>query len=407
MERNIILLTNKEFDEFVLNKSNIEDSKILKFEKINEKYYIVKYIKNMLCDDLIESYGLFRSVVFDISGNRIVCFSPPKSIKSEKFIEKYSNISDSSINIEPFIEGTMINLFWTGDKWEISTRNGIGGNYSYFKGENNKKTFKEMFDDCISSSVIEKHFNKSYCYSFVLQHPQNRIVILNKKPQLHLVDIYECSKTNEINSVKVVYEEKERIMELKLPNIYCIKKIENKYNSYSDLIDDYASMNTSYQIMGVIVKNTVSGERCKFRNPAYEEMKQLRGNEPKMQYKYLSLRKEGKVEKFLAAFPEYKKEFSKYRDQVHLYTNTLYENYISCYIMKNKPLLEYPEQYRKNMFNIHQYYLKTLRDEKMYVNISVVIDYVNKLHPAQLMFFLNYNFRKNIVEDKKKMLDNK
>ena len=124
----------------------------------------------------------------------------------------------------------------------------------------------------------------------------------------------------------------------------------------------------------------------------------MRGNQPKLQYQYLCLRKEGKVGDFLKYYPENKKEFSNFRDQLHLFTNTLFMNYVSCYIKKEKPLIEFSEQYRTHMFNIHKLYLNDLKEKKMYVTNSVVIKYVNDIHPSLMMFCLNFQMRKRNVD---------
>jgi hypothetical protein len=157
-------------------------------------------------------------------------------------------------------------------------------------------------------------------------------------------------------------------------------------------------MTTSYDIVGVVIHNKSTGERTKIRNPVYERVRNLRGNQPKLQYQYLSLRKEGKVGDFLKFYPENKRDFSAFRDQVHLFTQTLFSNYVSCYIKKEKPLIEFSDQYRTHMFNIHQHYLNDLREKKFFVTNTVVIKYVNNLHPSLLMYCLNYNMRKRNVD---------
>ena len=93
-------------------------------------------------------------------------------------------------------------------------------------------------------------------------------------------------------------------------------------------------------------------------------------------------------------FPEHKGEFMKFRDQVHAFTSTLFQNYVNCYIKKEKPLGEYGEQYKTHMFNIHNKYKTELKEKKMIVNNGVVIDYVNKLVPAILMSCMNFELRK-------------
>jgi hypothetical protein len=178
---------------------------------------------------------------------------------------------------------------------------------------------------------------------------------------------------------------------VKFPTWYAFLK-------YSDLIEKYASMNTSYDVVGVVLHNRATGERTKIRNPVYEQVRNLRGNQPKLQYQYLCLRNEGRVGEFLKFYPENKKEFSTFRDQVHLFTDTLFSNYVSCYIKKEKPLMEFSEQYRTHMFNIHQLFLNELREKKHFVTNTVVINYVNNLHPSLLMYCLNFQMRKRNID---------
>ena len=97
-------------------------------------------------------------------------------------------------------------------------------------------------------------------------------------------------------------------------------------------------------------------------------------------------------------YPENKPEFSNFRDQVHLFTDTLLSNYISCYIKKEKPLKEFPEQFRTHMFKIHKIYMEDLKDKNVYVNNTVVINYVNDIAPAKLMYSLNFHLRKRNVD---------
>jgi hypothetical protein len=364
-----------------------------------QKYKVIRYNKNTLCYDNIPTYGMYRSVIIN-SDSQIVSFSPPKSVNADAFIKKYNTKTDSLV-AEEFIEGTMINVFWDpkiglSGAWEISTRNTVGAVSSFYKSSNSK-TFRDMFLEAAANNNLDLvSLHKNFCYSFVLQHPENRIVVPFNSPQLYLTSMYIIDN-NDINNVKVYSVDKSSFLELhsnttvKIPVVY-------DWATYTDLIDKYASMNTSYDILGVVIHNNETGERTKIRNPIYEQVRQLRGNQPKLQYQYLCLRKEGKVSDFLKYYPENKKEFSTFRDQIHLFTNTLYSNYVSCYIKKEKPLLEFPQQYRTHMFNIHKQYLDELKDKKMYVTNTVVIKYVNNIHPSLMMFCLNFQMRKRNVD---------
>jgi len=384
------------------NKLLFTDEQVTNLNKIecttsnNSKFKVIRYNKNILCYDNIPTYGIYRSVIVN-SDNQLVCFSPPKSVNSDSFIKQYNTKTESLI-AEEFIEGTMINVFWdsTVGAWEISTRNTIGAVSSFYKSPNSK-TFRTMFfEAAINNNLDLNSLHENFCYSFVLQHPENRIVVPFKSPQLYLISMYSLDNTNP-NGIRAYSVDRSMFFNLykgstvKTPTIY-------NWDTYTDLINKYASMNTSYDILGVVIHNTETGERTKIRNPVYEEVRQLRGNQSKLQYQYLSLRKEGRVADFLKYFPENKNDFSSFRDKVHLFTNTLYANYVSCYIKKEKPLIDFSQQYRTHMFNIHKHYLEDLKEKKMYVTNTVVIKYVNNIHPSLLMFCLNFHMRKRNVD---------
>lgn len=89
------------------------------------------------------------------------------------------------------------------------------------------------------------------------------------------------------------------------------------------------------------------------------------------------------------------------RNQLHKWTGNLYKNYIACYIRKERPLREFPYEFRHHMFEIHQLYMEKLRPMKSYVSKGVVVDYINNLHPARLMYVINYKVRQNIIKNNK------
>ena len=397
-----------EFNEIIQN--HIHTPKFLKVIKMETKkespsdYKVITYDKNILTRDLIPTYGLCRSIILD-RNHKIISYAPPKSVPSDSFIQQYS-LQDSHIIAEEFVEGTMINVFWdatigvTG-AWEIATRNTVGATSCFFKTKNSK-TFRTMFlEACKENHLVLDDLNKEYCYSFVMHHPENRIVVPFKQSKVYLVAVYLIEHSEEITIYsmpldKITDEIKQHLGIEKSQVLF-----PNKYDdvpSYSALINKYASMNTPYDILGVVIYNKKTGERTKIRNPVYEQVRQLRGNQPKLQYQYLTLRNQGKIADFLKYFSENKKDFSEFRDQVHLFTNTLFSNYLSCYIKKEKPLIEFSQQYRTHMFHLHKKYLDELRENKLFITSKIVKKYVNEMHPALLMYSLNYPLRKRNVD---------
>jgi len=329
----------------------------------------------------------------------VVSFAPPKSHPWDSFV-KENPVKTEAIVAEEFVEGTMINVFWDSTAglsgaWELATRNSVGGDVSFFRTKD-AKTFRMMFLEAAAKCNFELNMlNNAYCYSFVLQHPDNRIVVPFKTPQLYLVEVYEICHT-EGGVINVHPSDMEVVKKMGLWDQTRIKfpRVYEEWSDYTDLKSDYASMNTPYNVLGVIVRNKCTGVRCKLRNPVYENVRHLRGNQPKLQYQYLSLRKNGRVGEFLKYYPEYKKEFSFFKKCLHDFTFALFENYVSCYIKKEKPLIEFADNFRTHMYYIHKRYIDQLKPNNMFITNREVINYVNDMPTTLQMYSLNYNMRK-------------
>jgi hypothetical protein len=369
---------------------------IKKWSNNDKVYKIIRYNKTYLSTDLIRSSGLFRSVILNDKG-KIISFSPPKSLRPDDFIKSHKDEEISCI-AEEYVEGTMINLFYDNGEWEIATRSSVGAKISFFRINGASTTFRNMFlEVCNYINLDFDMLDKNYSYSFVMQHPDNRIVSPIFEKSLYLVRLYRIDgfTVHEVNYREHVTEliKKNDKLVLRVPERY-------KFTSFDELKEKYASMNTMYDQVGVMLYSP-SGDRTKFRNPTYEDVRMLRGNQPKLQYHYLSLRRTGKMAQFLKYFPEYKQYFTEFREQLHRFTNAIHKNYIECYINKKRPLKEFPQQYRSLMFNLHQYYLNELREKGEHVSRAVVIEHINTLPAAHQMFLLNYNMRKHVIDEVK------
>ena len=395
-------LDNLDFNNFNINDF-LEKNKTLcvknKNISLNNDIYLIKYNKEELKNNSenydnksIYDYSKYRSVI--ISNNKIISFSPPKSLDFKYFTE--NNLANDCY-AEDFIDGTMINLFYYNDNWEISTKSSIGGNVLFFindlsESSDERNTFKKMFLECCKNANLEiDTLEKSYSYTFVIQHPENRIVTPITNTQLWCIKIYKYNNNN-IDEVPFDYF---------YNNYSCFHDtsiyVPMRYpvNSYEELVNYYGSENTPYFCVGIMIYNK-NGDRTKIRNPNYEIIRKLRGNQPKLQYQYLCLRKENKVKDFLNFYPEYKSYFYSYKSKMHEFTAKLYTNYKECFIFKLKVLKDYNFEYKIHMYNIHKIYLEKLKPLNENISKGIIIEYVNNLHPAQQMFAMNYNLRNEI-----------
>jgi hypothetical protein len=141
---------NKYADISKLIKDNkYANDKFITVKKMDH-LYVLKYVKNQLTTENINSLGLFRSIIVDEEGN-ILSFAPPKSLNFDVFSQ--SNEYDSCY-IQHFPEGTMINVFFDKhtDDWEISTRSSIGAKCNFNMDSN--ITYRYMFLDAMNHTGL-------------------------------------------------------------------------------------------------------------------------------------------------------------------------------------------------------------------------------------------------------------
>lgn len=366
--------------------------------------HLLKFVKPTLNDtNRTTLMRFFRSMI--VKDGVIQCVAPDKSISVESLAsmlrmpmttaedtstttEDTSTLTDRKCTFHEYIDGTMVNVYYTGTTWELATRSLIGGKGRFYKESSD--TFRTMFLDCMNNTTLDfDDLNINYCYSFVIQHPKNRIVKKVDSPQLYLCAVYKLEGT--IISVIDYKADQHLFGKVRYPQEYPeAVDMSNQEDMFHIVRTTYAGYYTNYDIQGVIIE--CGQYRSKIRNPNYEYVRHLRGNQPKPQYHYLTLRKSGKVKEFLTYYPEYKEAFTQYRNEVHAFTNTLYTAYVQCFIQKLYPLQDFNYEYRPHMVALHNLYQGFVETGSgNYINKEVVIQYVNEMPSPRLMFALNYH----------------
>lgn len=364
--------------------------------KKKDNFKIIKYNKKKLTVDNESSVGLFRSLV--MNDKNVVAFAPQKSVNYNNFIVE-NEFEDCYIT--EYIDGTMINIFYNNEKldendelnpgWEFCTKSNIGAKCRY--NLDTQKTFYDMFlEACIEEKLDFNLLNKKYSYSFVLQHPENKIVKNIKKPKLFLTRVYSFNDENEIFDVT----EEEKNIDIDTPRtLYNINKNISNWIDFTDLC---SGERLPYDMVGFIIYNR-DGIRTKIRNIAYENLKRLKGNLQKMFLQYLTLRKNDQLGYFLKFFPEYRQEFELYKQKLYKWTYTLFDHYVDTFILKKKRLKECPFEFKPILYNIQKVYLEVLKPNNGKVTFKYISGYVKEcIAPKKLMFCINYPLRNKLLE---------
>lgn len=415
---------NKTYDQekFKLNFKNIDYKE--------QKYVMVNYIKKHLNDNNIHDLKNIRSLIFDDTG-KLLCFTPQKSIKSN-ILSKIEDLStENNVRIEPLIEGTMINVFYDkrNESWIYCTKGNIGASQSFFRVGEKGLSFLDMFYECCKNQNINiEQLPQNYCYSFVMQHVNNRLVSSFNTNNVILIRMYEIKQVQGVNYVNVVntYQDNnlqgtgdlstnsnpviikqicvQKSKEDKGVLLNCVNILQtpldsifNKYANIYDYINSTITFDNNpnkfcMSHIGINIICNKSDDRERYRHEVYQNVRLLRGNQPKLEYHYIDLRRQNKIGMFLTYYPEYRKEFNEYQKKIHTFTENLYKNYVLCYIKKTKPLIEYPKEYRTHMFNLHEQY-KKIRENGEYIRMKNVIDYFNSLKSDIILYSLNFSKR--------------
>lgn len=379
---------------------NIVSEKIItKTTTKNEKgYKVLKYDEKYVCDN-DEKLGKYRSLVVSDPENELLCYTPPKSITPELFKERYPELTDDII-VNEAIEGTMISLFWDSrlNQWEIATKGAISGNYWFFRTKykgidktTDQKTFRRMFLDALRANasedicdlaIFDSLIKENICYNFVLQHPENHIVLKIDNPKLYLVSIYKINgSTAELVSPHAIWPQEFAGM-VELPSEDFEKDI-----GYNGLYDRYCSNVSPESLAGLMFTNIKTGDRTCFENAAYKTLRELRGNNPNLHYQFLCLKRMDKVLDFVGHFPQYKKLFFWFHKQYEDFITQLHQSYLSYYIKKTG------ENISKKYFPIiyklhHEVYLPSIATEKIIMKRAEVKKQVLQMPPSEIIYYL-------------------
>jgi len=390
-------------------------------------------------DYRITAYDRGYSLITDASYSRVFAYIPPRQTQAKAdFVADFEE--GDEVEVIPAIEGTLVGIFWNPDieRWEVCTRNGVGGEYAFArpteKGET-AITFREMVleslriqmavggqaraEDIVDldDAFILEALSRKCCYTCILQHPENHLVYpsIPFVSFLKLVGIYEIVQPEEGESAgKAIINEvpKESVRwnfaytvfdreyddEITLTSAVELEEFQQERfqefaqakNAGLDICSsDLSDTESVYHPPAWILTNQRTGHTCEIVNPFYEAAKEKRNMQPNMRFLYLDLLKKGEVESYLAAFSCYKRLFSEFAEEYAAFVQSIYEVYVNYYILKQRGI-EYPKKFFVHAARLHHnVYLPSIGlHERKKITIPVVKTYLSELSATKLFHCL-------------------
>ena len=375
--------------EFLISEANL---RIIESED-NPGLAIIKYVKGETKMDSEKiNVSFFRSVIVDVNTNTVVSYAPPKSEKG------LPPLNTKFPQIESFIDGFMIQAFITSNdtsRLQLATRTSIGGKNDFYS----KKSFQQLFEEALSSTpigtieslkdIMTKELTtrnaKSVFASFVVQHPEHRIVIKHDKADANMVHFGWSLDDGSIVVQENSNEWTDALKGLKIPELSGISNKIDTFINHDQLIMfiNYTEMSYGMYWQGIVFKDG-TGRRWKYRSNRYIDIRDLRGAEAKPIDRFLRLRKDRKVSKYIKYYTEESEVFSEYENTLRERTVDLLNAYTCVNKIHNVKFADLHPGYKPGVYTLHNLYMKELRpNKKGSINFAYTISVVNSMKPFE------------------------
>lgn len=344
-----------------------------------DQYRIVRYDKK--ATDMASSYAKWmRSTVWDSEANLPMCVSPSKAEKGES-----PPSGSTELLVQDFVDGTMINVVVPANGTPfLSSRSQIGATGNFYSQRSFAQLFTEALEtqgttlDRIASLLKNAYGNvpnsHSYFGSFVLQHPEHRIVSRVNEPNFYAISSgYTC--TNGTVVVEEITPDSSLLSEFAV-RTYPISgfKTDNDCASFTDS----HQANKGWFWQGLTYKNK-DGSRWRMRNPNYMTLRALRGSEALSLDRWLRLRAKGQVIDYLKHYSEERETFWEFEQKFRTLTNDVYNGYVDVHKAHSKKLTDFPKNISPCIFRLHAHYLEHLKPSKETVRTKDCIEVINSM----------------------------
>jgi len=327
---------------FENNISNIEELKKV-FE--NEPYNLkIKEDPNVFVihntdksDFNLKIVNECNGLIFDKNTMKLVCYTFDKCSNS---LEIPNTLDFNNLYIENAIEGTLVRLYYANDNWLLSTKKCIDSSKASWIST---KSFHQMFTECLNTStstIDQNNLNKDYCYSFIIVHPENNIVVKYQFPVLYHISTRNMTSLEEID------------VDIGIQKMFRTKAEPNQIQYVIDSL-----MNTRELFYEGIIFIDMQFNRWKLRTPVFNRARELWGNTNSRLFRYVELRKDSNMlDEYLMYFPGDRNMFLDYENRLKNLCHDILKYYSGKHILKN--VEKVPYYYSKIIYRLHGEFFK-------------------------------------------------
>ncbi len=339
-------------------------------------YALIRYVKGQ-SNFSLPHVGAFRSVVWDTITNRPISVTPYKSVDGESLPDSGA---PADYMVEQFVDGVMIGMFFDpiSERWQIHTRSTLNANCRFYS---QTMTFRDMFYKVAEQTRFDfAALDKTHCYTYVLRHPENRIVC--SVPMANLVCVQDVAILSDCTVDDMTpAQNKLSINTTAMAN-------------WSDLracVHDW-DIRFRHNVQGIVVKAR-NGQRWKIRTSCYNAVRQMRGNTPRRDFVWLSAWRANTLYDYLAFFPEEKFIAESTISQWKRVTNDVFHIYTDVFKARTLNKSDIPPKYRPLVYGLHTKFMDELKPAGKSVDWKTTLQYMNERDTAQMLYVINWDKR--------------
>tara|TARA_Y100000389_G_C17461788_1_gene522329 strand:+ start:925 stop:2073 length:1149 start_codon:yes stop_codon:yes gene_type:complete len=349
------------------NQNNIENKHFIKH---SVKYLFLNYDSNYLCFNDYKS-RLYKSVILSFPENKILSYSPPKTLKFELFC--IQNQLTNTVVINEYIDGTFYHLFYDSriNKWELSLKDCL----TYDNKERNHfiNILSGGVNNNLNDIAILSYIPKNVSYSFIISNNEIYLISAYYIHDTHLNNIEFIQQNtyenwgifNDVNSV------------IKFPKRYYFK-------DYNDLLSNINNCNNS--LTNKLILTNINGDRTTISSIEYKQQKITQHIHPNIEYLFLCLERIKQTNQYLSYFTSLKKTFIILKVKLEQFITLIHHYYIQYYIFKKRQMHNF---YYIHINNIHKnIYIPLLKHNKLCVTRKIVKEYFLNKNPHELQYIL-------------------
>jgi hypothetical protein len=276
---------------------------------------------------------------------------------------------------------------WVGEDevLRVATRTQIGGDNTFYTD----KTFGQMFSECVAASPLKSmdalrtelntlrvDQGATSCFaSFVMQHPDHRVVAKVVNPGLNVIHVGTVDGAGVISISERATNWSQALARFQVPS-YPVRMFRSE-QEIQDLLRR-TGVQCGWRWQGLVFKDGLGG-RWRLRTPTYTMMRELRGAEAKSVDRFFRLRKDKLVMDYLKHYSEDRKVFWDFEKTLRVRTEDVLSAYVDVHKAHSVAFKDLPEALRPAVYMLHVKWRDELRPKGYSVRLQNAIEVVNNM----------------------------